>query len=146
MRTTLKYDFWTGTAAPIVYLLITLAGCTALHRKRQQPACKKLFDMIRDEWHRDNERGVYVLSSNPQSQILTEMLQCQKCFHGLARNDVQRLFGQPDTLDRGAMIYYLREPCLRADGINANGCTYMHCDFRADTVVKFAISTTSFKH
>jgi hypothetical protein len=142
----LKHDSWTRTVAPIVILLITLAGCTALYHKRQQPACRKLFDMIKEEWYNDDERGLYILSSNPQSKIGGEIRQCQDCLWGLSRKDVQRLFGQPDTLDRGAMIYHLREPCLQADGVNANGCHYMCCDFRADTVVLVSMVTNSYKH
>jgi hypothetical protein len=130
----------------VICLLITLAGCTALYHKRQQPACKNLFDMIKEEWHYDPHAGVYRQTSNPKSKIGLEMLRCEDCFHGLSRKDVQRLFGQPDTLDRGAMIYYLREPCLQADGVNANGCHYMCCDFRADTVVLVSMVTISYKH
>jgi hypothetical protein len=131
----------------IVVIVLMLASCSEIQHRKRKPECKAVYSLIQTDWGRDTLPGLHKIRRDPNSRFTRDILTCQDCFRGLSQDDVKKLFGTPDTTYRGHMTYYLGEPCLQRDGIEANGCRYMQCTFgneKTVTAVEFIFN--SYKH
>lgn len=125
-----------GTTCYLLFLLV-LAGCfSPLQEKRRNPACKALYEWIQTDWSRDPSANIYRMASHSGRNLEHEIIARQECFKGLPRRDIERLLGEPDTLVRGNLVYYLGTLCNEKNGLRTLGCLYLECALASDGTVK----------
>jgi hypothetical protein len=117
-------------------LLSLMISCSGIQKKKRLPPCKAVLDMIEKCWRNDVTPGLHHFKADGTFDPELNILDNQDCFQSLEIKDIEKLFGNPNTQQQGSMVYYLSEPCLQKEGMNANGCHYMLFKLKADETVK----------
>lgn len=144
MKSRLRYLAWGSLGLSAILCL--LVGCSTLQQRRRIPNCKTLFDQIAHGWFRD-EQGLYHLTKEGRANDRYGSFNADECLVGLIPNEAERLFGKPDTLYPGRMVYYQTAPCLGSQGPKANGCYYMTIRFDDKgglEMISFSISHSDY--
>lgn len=140
--------FWGSVLLGVAFFIamVQVMACSGLRQKRGDSDCKPLFDLIKTDWVRD-DTGIYQVRRGSKGQLGHDIIANQNCFVGLKEREIEKLFGKPDTVYRGRLVYYMAEPCLQKDGVNANGCSYMECSMDGEGRAKgVEFNLTSYKH
>jgi hypothetical protein len=100
----------------ILILLITVSvSCNYnFHRKKldeQKNNCKKLEDLVNEEWKKDTKDNYYEYNEDFLLKIQRDY---RECIIGLTQNELFKLFGQPINKSDNEMSYYfLNSDCLK---------------------------------
>lgn len=119
-----------------VALLVFMASCSGIQKKKRLPGCNAVFDLIRNRWQQDAKTGLYSFKTEGIPDPELRILDSQDCLHALSTRDVKELFGTPNSMSQGSMVYYLSLPCLKTEATGATGCHYMLVKLNPDATVK----------
>jgi hypothetical protein len=106
-----------------------LVGCSEISRLKKDETCASAIANLHDHWHYDAANDIFKISSR---ELGIQMVRDKRCFIGMSRKTVLKLFGKPNRDAPTEMRYYTSTACHGDQGERTSGCDAVQIAFEND--------------